>query len=156
MIPRNALLYSPVHGAKILFCSLRALWLLGVLLALIMSSVTAGGPILVASAARPPLPVLAYYYIWFDPQSWERAKTDLPILGPYSSDDRQVMRQHIKWAKNAGIDGFIVSWKSTPVLNRRLERLIEIADAEDFKLSIIYQGLDFDRQPLPIDRVASD
>ena len=24
------------------------------------------------------------------------------------------MRQHIRWAKQAGIDGFIVSWKSTP------------------------------------------
>src|SRR5512138_753305 len=33
------------------------------------------------------IPVMAYYYIWFDPQSWDRAKTDYPLLGRYSSDD---------------------------------------------------------------------
>jgi Glycosyl hydrolase family 71 len=153
---RNELSCSPVRGVTRLSGQQQACRLLGVVLVLVISSIPASGASPVASAARPPLPVLAYYYIWFNPQSWERAKTDLPILGPYSSDDRQVMRQHIKWAKNAGIDGFIVSWKSTTVLNRRLERLIEIADAEDFKLSIVYQGLDFARNPLPIDRIAAD
>ena len=52
-------------------------------------------------------PLLAYYYIWFDPSSWNRAKTDYPSLGRYSSDDERIMLQHIKWAKAAGIDGFI-------------------------------------------------
>jgi hypothetical protein len=66
------------------------------------------------------------------------------------------MRTQIRWAKQAGIDGFIVSWKSTPDLDRRLEKLIRVASAEHFKLSIIYQGLDFKRQPLSIDRVGSD
>ena len=50
--------------------------------------------------------MLAYYYIWFDPQSWDRAKSDLPQLGRYSSDNVNVMRQHVQWAKQAGIDGF--------------------------------------------------
>ncbi len=36
-----------------------------------------------------------------------------------------------------------MSWKSTPVLNRRLRRLADVADAEHFKLLVIYQGLDF-------------
>jgi hypothetical protein len=108
------------------------------------------------ATAGDPIPVLAYYYIWFDVGSWERAKTDYPALGRYSSDNAAVMRQHVQWAKQAGIDGFIVSWKSTPVLNRRLEQLIDIAEAEDFKLSIIYQGLDFERRPMPIDRIAAD
>ena len=102
------------------------------------------------------IPLLAYYYIWFDVKSWERAKTDLPLLGPYSSDDRQTMQQHIKWAKAAGIKGFIVSWKSTATLNRRLKQLIEVANEEDFKLLIIYQGLDFARNPLPVAQIATD
>jgi hypothetical protein len=106
--------------------------------------------------AETPIPVLAYYYIWFDPGSWDRAKTDYPMLGRYSSDDADVMRRHVQWAKQAGIDGFIVSWKNTPVLTRRLEKLIDIAEAENFKLSIIYQGLDFERRPLPPDRIAAD
>jgi hypothetical protein len=109
-----------------------------------------------SAVSSDPIPTLAYYYIWFDSTSWDRAKTDYPQLGRYSSDDRAVMRQHILWAKAAGIDGFIVSWKSTDVLNRRLEQLIEVAEEENFKLVIIYQGLDFSRNPLPVDRIASD
>ena len=104
----------------------------------------------------PPVPVLAYYYIWFDSNSWERAKADYPQLGRYTSDNRAVMRQHIRWAKAAGIQGFIVSWKSTDVLNRRLDQLISLAEEEDFKLAIIYQGLDFNRKPQPAARIAED
>jgi len=123
---------------------------------------TVGSPTVTSSPTAAPridltsVPVLAYYYIWFDPSSWDRAKKDLPILGAYSSDDEAVMRQHITWAKSAGIDGFIVSWKSTTVLDRRLEALIRVAREEDFKLSIIYQGLDFAREPLPVARVSED
>ncbi len=103
-----------------------------------------------------PIPELAYYYIWYDTSSWDRAKIDYPLLGRYSSDDQSVMRQQIQWAKSAGINGFIVSWKSTDVLNRRLEQLVQIAQEENFKLAIIYQGLDFNRNPLPPERIASD
>jgi hypothetical protein len=108
------------------------------------------------AAVSNPIPVLAYYYIWFDPQSWNRAKTDYPILGRYSSSNVDVMRQHIRWAKEAGITGFIVSWKSTDTLNGRLEKLIRVADEENFKLVIIYQGLDFERDPLPVAQVDAD
>lgn len=106
--------------------------------------------------ADDSIPLLAYYYIWFDPRSWDRAKTDYPLLGRYSSDDAGVMRQHIRWAKQAGIDGFIVSWKSTDKLNRRLSQLVRIADQEHFKLAIIYESLDFDRNPLPVEQVNAD
>jgi hypothetical protein len=66
------------------------------------------------------------------------------------------MRQHIEWAKAAGIDGFIVSWKSTEKLNPRLSQLAEIADQENFKLAIIYESLDFQRNPLPVQQVDAD
>ena len=107
-------------------------------------------------SASDPVPVLAHYYIWFDATSWDRAKRDLPLRGRYSSDEGRVMRQHVRWAKQAGIDGFIVSWKSSWRLNRRLATLMQIATEEDFKLAITYQGLDFDREPLPVERVAGD
>ena len=103
-----------------------------------------------------PIPVLAYYYIWFDTQSWDRAKTDYPLLGWYSSSNIDVMRQHVQWAKEAGITGFIVSWKSTEKLNERLGKLIQVANEENFKLTIIYQGLDFQREPLPIEQIDAD
>ena len=66
------------------------------------------------------------------------------------------MRQHVRWAKAAGIDGFLVSWKSTPTLDDRLARLITVADAERFRLGIVYEGLDFHRRPLPIATVRHD
>jgi len=110
--------------------------------------------------ARAPggseVPLLAYYYQWFEASSWQRAKTDYPRLGRYSSDDPQIMRTHITWAKAAGIDGFIVSWKSTPVNDRRLRLLMTVAGQEHFKISVIYQGLDFARHPLPVAKVAAD
>jgi hypothetical protein len=102
------------------------------------------------------VPLLAYYYIWFNPTSWDRAKVDYPLIGRYSSDERRVMLRHIRWAKQSGIEGFIVSWKHTPVLDKRLRRLIDAAEKEDFKLAIIYQGLDFHREPLPSAQVARD
>ena len=109
-----------------------------------------------AAADAQSTPILAYYYIWFDPTSWNRAKVDFPALGRYSSDEGSVMRQHVQWAKQSGIDGFIVSWKHTEKLDRRLAQLIDVAEEEDFGLAVIYQGLDFERQPLPADRVATD
>jgi Glycosyl hydrolase family 99/Calcineurin-like phosphoesterase len=113
-----------------------------------------------ASAAVPEAghgaPVLAYYYQWFSHKSWDRAKIDYPLAGRYSSDDVSIMEKQIAEAKSAGIGGFIVSWKSTPTNNRRLEALIKVARQADFKLAVIYQGLDFSREPLPVQRVAED
>ncbi len=120
---------------------------------------TAAAPLTVtptAEAATRPIPILAYYYIWFDPSSWDKNKIDYPLLGKYSSDDPVVMRQHIEWAKAAGITGFLVSWKSTDTLNRRLDQLVKIAQDENFKLGIIYQGLDYNRNPIPAATVGSD
>jgi Glycosyl hydrolase family 99 len=109
-----------------------------------------------ASLADDPVPLFAYYYIWYDRSSWNRAKDDFPELGRYSSGDPAVIARHVDLAKQAGIDGFIVSWKSTDVLNPRLEQLIRIAATKQFKLAIIYEGLDFHRNPLPVDRVRRD
>ena len=109
-----------------------------------------------ATTSAAPDPLLAYYYIWYETRSWDRAKDDYPELGRYSSDDPAVMARHVELARQAGIDGFIVSWKSTPTLNRRLEQLSRIASANGFKLALIYEGLDFHRNPLPVERVQRD
>ena len=107
-------------------------------------------------AAAGRVPALSYFYIWFDPTSWNRAKSDIPLAGRYSSDDRSVMQEQVRMAKAAGFDGFIVSWKSTPTLNRRLSMLADIAEAQHFKLVVIYEGLDFSRKPTPTADVAAD
>jgi hypothetical protein len=135
------------------------LWL--IVTALFMPAASTGPSHVSAAAPTPtpvsdPVPVLSYYYIWFDPQSWDRAKIDYPLLGRYSSSNIDIMRQHVKWAQAAGIKGFIVSWKSTDRLNQRLEQLVQVANEENFKLAIIYQGLDFDRNPLPVEQIDAD
>ena len=102
------------------------------------------------------IPVYAYYYIWFNATSWNRAKSDFPLLGNYSSDERSVMEKHVEDAQSAGLDGFLVSWKHTPLLDTRLALLADVARSRDFSLGIVYQGLDFYRRPLPATRVADD
>ncbi len=123
---------------------------------LCLSVLSIHGEPLPAQAADKRAPVLAYSYIWYTPDSWNRAKSDLPLLGAYSSDDESVMRQQVQWAKAAGIDGFIVSWKNAEPLSRRLDQLVRIAHEESFKLSINYESLDFNRNPLSVDQVKSD
>jgi hypothetical protein len=101
------------------------------------------------------VPLLAYYYVWFNVDSWNRAKIDYPLAGRYSSDDPTVMQKQIKEAKSAGINGFIVSWKDTRTDDRRLRLLMAVARHEHFKLAVIYEGLDFYRHPLPVTVVAA-
>jgi hypothetical protein len=109
-----------------------------------------------APAASSATPLFAYYYIWFSRSSWSRAKKDLPLIGGYSSSDPAVLRHQIQQAKSAGISGFIVSWKDTPLNDVRLRLLMTAAAQEHFKLAMIYQGLDFYRHPLPVSQVAAD
>jgi Glycosyl hydrolase family 99 len=105
--------------------------------------------------AASPL-VLAYYYIWYTPSSWSRAKVDLPLLGSYDSSDAQVIAQQIRWAQDAGIDGFIVSWKHEARLDTPLKLLVDEADRQHFKLVLLYEGLDFNRDPIGAQKVADD
>ncbi len=58
--------------------------------------------------------VLAFYYVWFehDAGRWYVAK-DRPLIGKYSSIGREVIRRHCEWAKEGGIDGFVISlWEN--------------------------------------------
>ncbi len=107
------------------------------------------------SSSLSAVPLFAYYYIWFTPSSWNRAKIDYPLVGRYASDDPAVMREQIQEAKSAGIDGFIVSWKNTPADDRTLQLLMGVASQEHFRLAMIYEGLDFNRKPLPVSEVAT-
>jgi hypothetical protein len=53
----------------------------------------------------------AYYYPWYYKERWANEPVaDTPKLGWYSSDDRNVAAQHVKWAKEARLDFFLVSW----------------------------------------------
>lgn len=129
--------------------------LIAILLAVPLG-VVAGSRAPAAASDQVGIPVLAYYYIWYTPSSWHHAKSDLPLLGPYSSDESAVMEAHAKEAKAAGLDGFLVSWKQTSQLDYRLAMLVRVASEYGLKLGIVYEGLNVLRRPLPPERVASD
>jgi hypothetical protein len=63
-------------------------------------------------AQRPAERLLgAYYYPWYYKERWTREPvTNTPKLGWYSSDDRQVAAEHIRWARQADLDFFLISW----------------------------------------------
>jgi len=96
----------------------------------LVAAVTAGAQAmersLVESAGRR---VMAFYYPWYGVSNgpggagrvvhWGRidaaakdiaASMHYPQLGAYDSHDPKVIEQHCRWAKQAGIDTFIVSW----------------------------------------------
>jgi hypothetical protein len=107
-------------------------------------------------AAASATPVYAYFYQWFNAASWRRAKLDLPVGGGYSSDDPHLLRRQIGEAKSVGITGFLTSWKSTATLNRRLSLLTRVARSEKFDLGVVYEALDFQREPLSVTTVRND
>ena len=135
-------------GARAVSCALAAASLAACALAAPASAEAARATAAAASdrqggtgnSAGTSIPLFAYYYIWFSRSSWSRAKKDLPLIGGYSSSDPAVLRHQIQQAKSAGIGGFIVSWKDTPLNDVRLRLLMRAAAQEHFKLAMIYRG----------------
>jgi len=86
--------------------------------------------------------VLAFYYTWFDENTWSYDQlSDLPAE-PYVSRDRAVMGRHIDQAKAAGIDAFLVAWYGPGGDNQtepNLAALLEEAAARNFKIGILFE-----------------
>ncbi len=93
-----------------------------------------------AQSTADPL-VLAFYYTWFDENTWTYDKlSDLPAE-QYVSRDRGVMGRHIDQAKAAGIDALVVAWYG-PNGNQtetNLAALLEEAAARNFKIAILFE-----------------
>ena len=74
---------------------------------------------LTLSSARPPtagptptvVPIIgAHYYPWYEWERWaNQPATDTPKLGRYTSADRAVVAEHIRGAKRADLDFFMLS-----------------------------------------------
>ena len=73
-----------------------------------------GGPLQVSTPVKFGKLVWAFYYPWYAQSSWfhtNRTRTiDTPVIGAYDSSNPVVIEKHIRMAKSAGIDGFIISW----------------------------------------------
>lgn len=51
------------------------------------------------------------YHTWFPPIRWSQA-WDRPILGHYDSADEFVIRQHVRWLMDAGVDFLVLDWSN--------------------------------------------
>ena len=95
-----------------------------------------------AQAISDPL-VLAFYYTWFDDNTWNSGQlSDLPAER-YVSADRGAMGRHIDQAKAAGIDAFIVAWYGpngdTNQTEANLAALLDEAAARNFRIGILFE-----------------
>jgi len=115
------------------------------------------------------LSVGAYYYTYDSPNSffWQRylrKKLNIrqsPKLGEYSSRDEAVMKQHLAWANQSGIDFFAMSWfgpgSASDVTIRNYFSAYLRNNKSDFKFCLVYQTpylLPFENGVVIIDREA--
>lgn len=120
---------------------LTLLLLSALLLLSILSGYSAGAAERQQSTGTPL--VLAFYYTWFDEQTWTPEKVpDFP-LEPYVSRDRGVMGRHIDQARGAGIDALMVAWYGpTGQWNQTEPNFVAMLDeaaARSFKLGILFE-----------------
>ena len=116
-------------------------WRVVLLLILGVFSVVGSGP---ASAhAEGERLVLAFYYNWFDENSWGPNKVPDQPAPTYVSRDRAVMARHIDQAKGAGIDALVVSWygprEQDNQTETNLRAMLDEAAARGFRLGVDFE-----------------
>jgi len=81
--------------------------------------------------------VLAFYYAWFDQNTWNSGKVPGLPQHPYNSDDQTAMARQIDEAKSAGIDAFVLNWwgKGNRT-EKNLKSLLDIAAQKGFRVAV--------------------
>ncbi|MFN8467060.1 MAG: endo-1,3-alpha-glucanase family glycosylhydrolase [Caldilineaceae bacterium] len=96
----------------------------------------------VTQAISDPL-VLAFYYSWYDDNTWNSGQVSDTPAERYVSADRSAMGRQIDQAKAAGIDGFVVAWYGpngdTNQTEANLTALLEEAAARNFRIGILFE-----------------
>lgn len=91
--------------------------------------------------AAQPARVFAFYYAWFDENSWSpNLVSDVPAE-PYVSRDPNVIARQIDQANGAGIDSFVVSWlgPGNPT-DDRFKMMLDIAGGKGFSATIDFEA----------------
>ena len=98
------------------------------LLAVVLISVSAFGLFSVkpSSCSASKAKVGLFYYVWYEGGlgngHWNSSLSlgwtvvDTPLLGFYNSSDPSVIRQHLKWFEELGVDFLIISWWGSSTL----------------------------------------
>lgn len=85
-------------------------------------------------------PVLAFYYAWFDENTWTSGQpADIPAP-TYRSADAATIARHVTQAQSAGIDAFVQSWYGPQIENNQTETnfqiLLDIAQSSGFQAAV--------------------
>jgi parallel beta-helix repeat protein len=103
------------------------------------------------TAQRPSMGTFAFYYPWYGtpdvsknwrhwPPDGSTRITDHPLLGFYDSNNESLIKEHIDMAKEAGIDGFIVSWWGIDSFEDNATSPIKnVCEQNGLKLTIYYE-----------------
>ena len=106
---------------------------------------------LTLSSARPPTapatpavaPIIgAHYYPWYERERWaNQPASDTPKLGRYTSADRAVVAEHIRWAKRADLDFFMLSCLASdgPEAKTLREAVLPELDLAQFPFALHYE-----------------
>ncbi|MBN1352662.1 hypothetical protein JXJ21_24960 [candidate division KSB1 bacterium] len=103
--------------------------------------------------------VLAYYYIWFNEDSWlndthGRFEKVTPLVGAYNSTEPWIVDKHLSQMQRAKIDAIAVSWwyeEEVFKTNATLDIIFEKAPQYNLKVTV-----DYERGRFPIDSVYHD
>ncbi len=121
-------------------------------LALASVSIASGAESLQAGGHTRQHPlVLAEYHVWHGLPSHSEAFSGafwLPHSRPYDSRDPAVVKRHIRWAKKAEIDGFVVDWygpadggpksDERAFMDEATQTLLDKAAARGFCVALLY------------------
>ncbi|NMC21000.1 MAG: hypothetical protein GYA33_11340, partial [Thermogutta sp.] len=114
-----------------------------------------------------PRKVLAFYYPWYGNAGvpggsgrwshWQgvdekerqiASSTHYPELGPYDSHDPKTIEKHAEWSKQAGLDGWIVSWwGSGDFTDRAMGRILDACRNAGLEVTVYYETVRGDKTP---------
>ncbi len=97
--------------------------------------------ILATETVRPPL--LAFYYGWYDDQTWTSGLVPHQPLITYRSTDPVTIARHVSEARRAGLDGFVMSWYGPQVEYNQTEPnfalLLDEAQRQSFTAAVDFE-----------------
>ncbi len=114
----------------------RFVWALVLSLALVATGLTGTA----GAAPEPSRPLFAFYYAWYDVNTWDPGRVaDLPIVR-YNSYERATIERHVNLARQAGLSGLILAWlgPGNPT-DANLETLLSVVQGSDFLVSLYFE-----------------